>query len=349
VTIGKKPNGKPLRKHFYGHTGQEVDEKIKRFFGASQFAAVDESITLAEWADRWLEAYKSTGIKEITRHNTYVSIIENHIKPYFKDARLASIRPIDIKNFFNEKSAYSESILNKIKLNLNSIFEAAIDNDLIVKNPVKKITYSSEKESVEKRAYTKREVDDIIAFAKTHRLGAPVIVMLKTGLRRAELLALEWPDIDLKNKSLAVKGSVTESGGVIRIGPPKTKASMAPVVFDDELKGVFLSIPRTLKGDLVFPNAKGKPHSPSNWSCRNYKNFMAAYAAYCAGKELPPPRILTPHELRHTYGSLIYEATGDIYLTAKMLRNSVEVAEKTYVHERDETKRKALKKVSKLK
>lgn len=343
-----KPDGTPERVSVYGFSLDEIEEKKKKLYLLSEYVAVDDTVLLKDWADKWLAAYKSSGIKDITKHNTYKSIVENHIKPYFKDARLSAIRPIDIQNFYNEKSGCSASILNKIKLNLNAMFDAAIDNDLLVKNPAKKIRYTSTKQKNVKRAYTKKEVDHIISYAKTHSLGAPIIVILKTGLRRAELLALEWSDINFKDKTIKVKGSVTETNGVIRIGTPKTVQSMEPIAFDDELKTVLLSIPHHVKSSLVFPNKKGMPYSPSNWSRRNYKNFMDDYKAYCDKNKIPV-RILAPHELRHTFGTLVYEATHDIYITAKMLRNSVEICAKTYVHENMDTKHKALGKVSKLK
>ena len=57
-------------------------------------------------------------------------------------------------------------------------------------------------------------------------------------------------------------------------------------------------------------------------------------------------RILNPHELRHTYGSLIYEATGDIYITSKLMRHSdIKITAKTYVHETMATKHAALAQV----
>ena len=59
-------------------------------------------------------------------------------------------------------------------------------------------------------------------------------------------------------------------------------------------------------------------------------------------------RILTPHELRHTFGSLTYEATKDIYITSKMMRHSdIKITAKTYIHEQIDIKRKAVGKVLK--
>jgi integrase len=261
---------------------------------------------------------------------------------------LAAIRPIDIQEFFNSNMRYSLILLQKIKICLSSMFEAAIENGLILKNPAKKIKVESTATPMKKRAYTEEETIDIISFAKKHKYGVPIILMLKTGLRKSEMLALRWKDIDLKNNTLTVNQSVSEAPGVLEVGKPKTPASMATLPIDDDLKAVLLSMPRNItKYDYVFHKKDGDIMRPDNWVKCQYRKFMKDYKAYYMkehdGQE---PRLLTPHELRHTFGSLIYEATRDIHITSRMMRHTnISTTSKTYVHEQFETKRTAIGKV----
>ncbi len=337
ITVGHNPDGTPIRKGFYGRTKKEANAKAQEYIINNSFGPVDKTITLAEWAEKWLEVYKHGNVSELTYQNSYLAPVRNQIVPHFKNARLADIKQIDIRNFFNENAHYSKSSLNKMKITLNALFEAAIDNDLIVKNPVKNVSIQSKAEAKEKRVYTKEQVERVIEFAKGHRHGAPIIVLLKAGLRRSELLALRWSDIDLSNNLLSVNMSVAETKYGTTIGPPKTKASIADIPFDNELKRLFASLPRSISG-YVFPNTKDKLQSPSTWFNRTYRPFMADM--HKANPDIP---ILSTHELRHTFGSLVYEATKDIYITSKLMRHSdINVTAKIYVHESMDAKREAI-------
>ncbi len=337
ITIGKNSDGTLARKSFYGRTKKEANAKAQKYLRENTFAPVDRKITLAEWAEKWLEVYKQGNVSEITYQNSYCNPVYQHIIPYFQNAKLIDIKQIDIIDFFNTKKEYSKSTLNKLKITLSSMFNAAIDNDLIVKNPVKNVQVSSQQEPGKKRAYTKEQVEKIIEFAKEHDDGAEIIVLLKTGLRRGELLALRWEDIDFQNNLISVRMSLAETGSGVTIGPPKTKASMADIPFDNDLKKVLMGLPRSISG-YVFPNTKDKLRSPTGWHKRGYRRFMIDMQ-----KEFPDIPVLSPHELRHTFGSLVYEATKDIYITSKLMRHTdINVTAKIYVHESLDTKRTAI-------
>jgi integrase len=343
ITVGKRMSGTLIRKSFYGHTAKEASDKANEYMKKSQYQTIDERITLEDWADKWLETYKS-GVRDYTYEYTYKNAIEKHIKPYFKDARLAAIRPVDIQEFFNTKAKMSQSAIHKLKITLRSIFDTAIENDLIYKNPVPKKEIESKATPGVKRAYTKEEVAAITAFAKTHPAGAPIIAMLKAGLRRSEVLALRWQDVDFKNKTLSVNVSVSCAKGVVKVDKPKSKASMATIPIDAELAAVLQAVPHKIGCEYIFPSESGKVQIPDTWEKKYYNTFMADYLANNEGA-----RRLTPHELRHTFGSLVYEATKDIYITSKLMRHSdVKITANIYVHEKMDTKRKALGKVLKM-
>ena len=341
ITVGHDKDGKPIRKAFYGHSIKEIDAKIKEYHKQEFYGTVDRSITLAEWADQWLETYKEGNVRANTYETTY-RISVDKIKKYFRNAKLAAIRPIDIQEFFNSMSVLSQSALDKLKITLRAIFETAIENELIIRNPVKRsIKPKSDNKSDAKRAYTRDEAIDLVKFAKSHKDGASVITILKTGLRRGELCGLKWSDVDLKSCTINVRQSVTLVHGNPRLSDPKSETSKREIPFDDELKSVFMSIPRNLHCEFVFASPRGMMMNPDNWKQRIYDGFMADYKLHN-----PEARILNPHELRHTFGTFLYEATNDIYITSKIMGHSnPNVTAKIYVHEQRETKQAAIAKV----
>lgn len=341
ITIGHKADGTPIRKTFYGTSKRAAKAKAEEFIKQSAYGTVDRKITLAEWADKWLATYKDGNVRANTYETTYRVSVDK-IKAYFRNARLADIRPIDIQTFFNSMSGISQSGLDKLRITLKAIFTTAIENELIVRNPVQKsIKPKSDKKPDEKRAYTHEEAADIVRFAKTHRCGAAIITILKTGLRRGELLGLKWSDIDFKTNTINVKRSVVMVGGSVKECEPKTESSKREIPFDEELKSVLLSVPRKLHCEFVFSSSRGKMMHPDNWSQREYAKFMEDYAAFN-----PKARILNPHELRHTFGTFLCEATGNIHITSKIMGHAnPNITSKIYVHDSLKSKQDAIAKM----
>ena len=360
ITVGHGSDGKPIRLSFYGHSDKEIEAKLKEYYKQEAYGTIDKSISLADWADKWLATYKEGNVRGKT-YEMYESCIEKHIKPHFKKSFLAYIKPVDIQTFLNSKSALSQSLLEKLKITLGGIFETAIANELIVRNPVKGIKPKSDKRSQPRLSYSAEEAGQLIEFAKTHKDGAAIIVLLKTGLRRGELCGLKWSDVDFKTNTITVRHSVSLVGGSAVLDMPKTESSKREIPFDDGLAKVLALIPRfttskkiSVQHGFVFVNSKGKMLNPGNWSKRTYADFMKDYqnnyaAEYEKNHGKAPetlPRTLDPHELRHTFGTLLYESTKDIYITSKTLgHSSVDITAKIYVHENSETKRAAIAKV----
>jgi integrase len=226
--------------------------------------------------------------------------------------------------------------MKKFKLCLNSIFDSAIDNDLCYKNPAKKIPLPKSKGTKEKRDYTKEEAGIIIEYAKTHRFGLDVILLLTLGLRRGELLGLMWEDVDFENKIIKINRAVSKSKNKVLVDVPKTKASIRQLPFDSDL----LKLLSDFKADsgYIIHNAKNSVYAPDNWNDRRYKIFFEEFKEVY--KEMP---ILTAHELRHTCGTLLYKETGNIHAVSKFLGHSdILITAKIYVHNDIETLRKDL-------
>lgn len=364
IVVGERMNGMKIRKSFYGRTDKEINRKIEEYRQQAAYGPIDKTITLKAWAERWLETYKTGTVSASTLNTTYENSVKKHIAPYFKDAKLAAIRAVDIQDFFRTLSSFSPSLVKSVKVTLNQIFEKAIENDLIVKNPVKGTRPKSDKQPAEKRAYTHDEAQQLITFALSHKDGIPIVVLLNTGLRRGELLALKWSDIYFKDKIMSVNRSVSEVNGKLIVGAPKTDASIADIPINELVCNVLALVSRhtvyhtgtknkriehTVLNEYVFANSRGGLLSPRNWKSRIYDKFMKDYEAYCAENDLPTPRILNPHELRHTFGSLVYEATGDIYITSKLIRHaSIDITAKVYIHETIDFKRDAIDKALKF-
>ena len=338
ITVGKTIDGKLIRKSFYSATSKadaraqaeqyKIDREVANQTGAG---FISKDITFADWARKWLEIYKKPSVKISTYTETYLRPVESYLIPVLGKANLQNIRPADIKALYTSiGKKYSQSTVSKVKICLNGIFESAIDNDLCYKNPAKNITPASRKPKNEKRVYNEEQKNIIVDFAKSHDDGIPILLLLVMGLRRSEMMALCWEDIDFKRRIMHINKAVTMVGYRPTEDVPKSDASIRD-----------LPIPPDLCDHLYLNKSSGKIvdiQSPTAWQHVRYNRFFSDLT-----ENHPEIPRLTPHELRHTCGTLLYRDTKDIYAVSKFLGHSdIGITTKIYVHSDPEALRKNL-------
>lgn len=339
ITVGKTIDGKLIRKSFYSATSKadaraqaeqyKIDREVANQTGAG---FISKDITFADWARKWLETYKKPDVDDNTYRLTYQNTVEKHLIPYFGKAALNDIRPIDVKNFYASKKAMSKSMLSKMRLCLNGMYDAAINNDLCYKNPAKGITFVSDKAKNKKGVYTDEQIKAVEAYAADKL--PEVIILLETGLRRGELLGLKWDDVDLKNGVLDVNRSIADKkGGGVSVNPPKWD-SYRTIPLSAAAKRAFIALPKETA--YIFPLDNGAPQSPNSWA-QKLERLM---------RNLPDPSIpaLTAHELRHTYGTSLRRRGVDIYTIQKIMgHKDIKMTSEIYVHNEIEELKKSVK------
>lgn len=335
ATIGRSFDGKPIRKSYYSNVSladakkKASEDRVSRELALRTGTAYrTEGETLRDWAQTWLEVYKKPEVTENTYISSYKAPVEKYLLPYFGDAHLMDIRPVDVKAFFAAHQHLSESYLKKLKVCIIGIYEAAAENGVYCVCPVRRRTkLTSTAEKTEKRVYT----DDQITLVKSAAIDKKcpqVFVLLDTGLRRGELCGLMWSDVDFDNRILRIRRTVRVTHGVTSIGEPK-KGSSRDLPMSAELKNILSTLPRS--SAYVFPNRRGKPRDPNALGL-TIKRFMDALP-----DEIPR---LTAHELRHTYGTMLRRHGVDLHTIQKLLgHRDIEVTANTYVHAEIDTMR----------
>lgn len=335
ITIGHGPNGKAVRKYFRANTRRELNEKIDRCkwkLEHPEEVKLKNIVTFSSWANQWLELYKEGNVIDAT-YEMYKGAVKR-LNAYFQDSDLRCIRQVDIQKYFKTIDGLSSSYTSKLYMTLDNIFKTAIVNGYMDINPLTGLTHPKGKPPAKKQVWTKAQVKTVLEFAKGHPFGIGPIVMLKTGLRRGELMGL-MPAFDIKinDQILYVHRTITDVNGVVKIKDGgKSKSAERVIPLDGEFMRYILSNQKIFKADgFLIHTAKGPafPKAPHNWANRDYKKFMNDLL-----KEHPDLPRLTPHELRHTYGTLLSEAGTDINTIKEVLGHaSISTTAKIYVHQ----------------
>ena len=196
IMDGFQPNGKRKYKSFYGNTQAEVKKKMKAYLKAKEEGSLAaQDYTFGEWAEIWFENHKSNitpTTQESYRHTL------NRIKPFFSGRYIIEIKPYDIEHFLKAQRAQglSDSYISGFRGMLYQIFHKAEANDLVRKNPVRfaeKMRSNGPKQR--KEAFTAEEVKLLMQRLPYDKMGMSIRLMLGTGMRTQELLALEIASI----------------------------------------------------------------------------------------------------------------------------------------------------------
>ena len=322
-TIGYTANGDPVRKSFYGASKLEAEEAYQEYLHDRERREEAKKRTdFASWVNEWLYTYKEPDMKASSFQSSCKRPCCNYIIPRFEGKTLQEITNADVKRFFNDIRHLSQSYIDKIKICMKGIFETAIDNDMIDKNPCRNVTCKSEQEEQKKRTYDKETVE--VMCRSKHKYALYVHILLRMGLRCSELCGLRWEDIDTEKGVLMVKQALTAESGVIYIDDPKSYNSKRKLVMPPDL------IERIVaeRGDAseYVATLNGKHITPDHFSQRQLTVFYNALG-------VPTDKRLSAHELRHTCGTLLYEETKDIYHVSRFLGHSeIGITTKIYVH-----------------
>lgn len=338
--IGRRADGTPILKTFFGLTVAEAREKARVFqdtIGFEKNIVSESEFYFRGWAQRWLLTYKKPFVAPNAYYTTYENPTYKHLLPAFGERLLADIDPEEVQAFYNSKTYLSESMCKKIVMCLNAIFETAIDSDKCFKNPARFRQLKSEAIPGVKEVYDDKQIR--IAQQWFIHTMPEVVLMLETGVRREDLIGWHKKDFDTKRSIYHVLRAITSlRGGGFTVGPPKDESyrtsPLSPV--GRQAYGILLEkYPDTdylLGGDF-----DGHEH-PEQWSSR-LKTEMGRLSKW--HPEMPQ---LTSHELRHTYGTYLRRHGVDIYTIAKILgHKSIDVTSNTYVHNEISALRKALK------
>ena len=294
IMDGFRMDGKPHMKYFYGKTQKEVKEKV-RAWELERASGIDiaQEYTFTQWSNIWFEGHKEN-ITPTTQENYKYTL--RTLQSYFGRRPIYEIKPYDIEQFLKKlrREGRSDSYLSSARGMLYQIFHKAEANDLVRKNPVRFADKMRSRDPVKrKEAFTAEEVKLLMEHLPEDRMGLTIRLMLGTGMRSQEVLALEPRHIEPDGSEIHIRQAVNMVKGTSVIGAPKSRDSYRDIPVPPGLQYCAIKLRQTELKYIWETGRVGQPCNPSYFRDK----FKEAIA------KIPGVRVLTPHCCRHTYVS----------------------------------------------
>jgi len=304
-----KANGKTTLKRVDDkQTGLAVIQKLKsrQAFTLNSFQDI---------AKQWLEKYVSKRLRVWTKERYQDAL--NKILPVFGEKSIETIKRSEIKLFLLEQldEGQSKSTIELYRTVFSSVFNYAIDDEIIKHNPtiniLKSLNLEKEKK-IEINPYTYEETRQFLDICQKHYPKTYPLLMtaFHTGLRLGELLALEWSDIDFDNRKIKVSKSYKRG---LTSGTKTGKTRYVDI--SDKLFIVLKIEFQTSLSKYVFINSKGKRHEQNTIS-KHFKRIIKRFDL----------RDIRFHDIRHTFISLlISNGAKIIYVKEQAGHSSIKI------------------------
>jgi integrase len=286
-------------------------------------------LSVGDFLEKWLLDYAAVHVSGKTLER-YQGVVKHHLKPALGAIPLQKLQPLHIQAHYSAAmkdgarkdgrpgGLSAQSILHHHRL-LSEALQMAVRWQLMARNPC---------DAVEPPAVHVKEVaalDEtktvwLFDCAIGTRLYVPIVLAVCGGLRRGEILALRWQDVDLASGLLWIRRAVEETKAGIKIKEPKShrgrrSVTLPPIAVEalaqhrqeqDRLKD--LLGPGYQDNDLICCSPDGTLWKPSA--------FTSAYRSLLARRKLDGPNF---HALRHSHASQLLKAGVDIKVISERL------------------------------
>ena len=325
-TAGYDPKtGKRLIKNVLGKTQAEVKEKLKRALeetnGLDVSRASDE-YTVASWLRTWYELYAKPNVRTATA-NRYELIIEQYTVPRIGNIKLKKLTTQHLQKLYKEllesgrihvgkgqDNGLSTTTVHSVHLMLHCALKRAVKERLISRNPCEDCIVPKPRK-LDMKILTPEHMKAYLEAADRRGLLPMFYLELVSGLRKGELVALRWDDVDIRQRTISVsKQYVRNPDGSLELTRPKTENSVRLV-----------SIPQTAV-DLLIQEHDKHPDSPYLFPSPLTGEMYHPDSVVNLHKKILRDAGLEHlrfHDLRHTFATTALQNGVDVKTVSSML------------------------------
>ena len=310
----KTINGK--RVAFRGKTEKEVTDKMVQYQEEQEKGPLFRDVAEKWWWDKVDEIEYNTakGYKAVYKH----------IIAWFGDLYIKDISPSEVAAYIkytaNRGYAY-KTVSNRLSV-LRLICDYAVANDIIQYNPTTSITVPRKLPRSRRNIASDKDIALICKNARNGLFGLLGVFCLYTGCRISEAYAVRFKDIDRTAQTLTIGNAIYYEHGQPKLKAPKTDAGYRTVPLPSFLLEL---IPEGNPSDYLFSIDGGKTPLTESQARKGWAKYQKETGITC-----------TPHQLRHAYATLLYEAKIDEKTAQKMMGHAdISTTIKIYTHIRE--------------
>ena len=325
VVIGYDEKDLPKTKNVLAKTKGECIEKLKQLqeqYAPPKSDKIKPEMPFGEWMDFWYQNYSKPRLRPTTQAG-YECRIYQHIIPELGDIPLNQLTQNDLQQFYarlkkggrllhaeHYGAGLSDSMVRASHMNCRSALEKAVQEGLIRVNPAVGCKLPPKK-AREMQVLTREEIQRFLIQAKAEGYFELFLLELTTGLRRGELLALQWDDLNLETGELQITKQVyrTKENGLL-ISQPKTKSSIRTVSLPQPLLAILKEYKEGVNSQWMFPSPL-KEDSPLDPAYIRTRLHLILEHAQC--------KQIRFHDLRHTFATMALGSGMDVKTLSSML------------------------------
>ena len=331
----------------YGRTRAEAKEKQDKLL-----REVDAGVRVS--VENWnVQAYLEHWLETVVRPNRapktyqgYELAVRRHIAPRIGKRKLRTLTVRDVRVMCQElgRDGLQRRGVQFVHAVLRAGLQNAMRDELIARNVAKLVQVPAPVYEVG-QGLKPDDARKLLKAAESERLSALFVLAVYLGLRRGELLGLQWEHVDLEKETLQVVQTLQRVDGQLQLKAPKTRRSRRtiplppPVVEAPKAHKVAQGKERLEAGSdwqdtgMVFASAAGTPMEPDN--------LRRSWYRVRQGLPEPRPRF---HDLRHTCVTLLLNEGVAPHIVQEIAGHSaIDVTMTIYAHTSLEEKRKALR------
>ncbi len=324
VVIGYDNNGYPQTKNVLAKTKTECLEKLqtlKESCGGMKSAKLRPEMLFGDWLEYWFENHSKPKIRPTTQEG-YESRIRLHILPELGSIPLNKLTQNDLQQFYarvkkNGRKRFtdlygeglSDRMVRMCHATCRSALEKAMQEGLIRTNPAIGCKLPPKK-AREMQVLDREELQRFLIQAQAEGYYELFLLDLATGLRRGELMALQWDDLDFKTGVLNVNKQIYDVQGELQLSTPKTKTSIRKLTLPPAVVAVLWEYRETVGSRWMFPSPVKEDCPMTPCAVRKRLQIILEHAG-CKHVRF--------HDLRHTFATLSLQNSMDVKTLSAML------------------------------
>ena len=351
VVIAYDEKGLPKTKSVTANSKAECLEKLDKLkteCGIRLTGKVKPDMLFGDWIDFWYQQYEKQRIRPTTQAH-YENMIYNHVIPDIGKKPLNKLTQNDLQQFYGRlkiggRKTHTELFGNGLSDRMvrcchavcRKGLEKAVTEGLLRVNPAIGCKLPPKK-AREMQVLTREEMQRFIIQAKEDGYFELFILELSTGLRRGEIAALQWDDLNMQTGELHISRQATTVHGSINISAPKTKSSIRTIILPPDIVKILAEYKKRVSSRWMFPSPV-KEDAPRHPSAIRKMLQRTLERAECKHVRF--------HDLRHTFATTALANGMDVKTLSAMIGHiSAETTLNIYTHITDNMQRSAANKI----